>query len=358
MKYDVIERISAEERTAWSKARNDAERIAQQEGFQPIEVFGTGTDRAGTSLLHKVNEHRKMGRQWKRDLSVLQKGDTLFIQLPVVNNYFFMQSIMKNLRRRGVEIIALVHDLETLRMVRDAAVSKRQKIRMRIEEICVLRQCSRLIVHNDKMRDFLMQLGIQVPMTSLGIFDYLVSPSPNGETIEDLMEKRAAERCDSVIVAGNLDPQKAGYVYHIPETIPADLFGVHYQKTDQKNLRYHGSFPADTLPYELSGGFGLIWDGPQPDTCAGPYGESLRFNNPHKTSLYLAAGFPVIIWKQAALAEFVQEKGVGLVVESLDEIPQLIHRLEDQDYHKIHQNIQEVSKQIRGGAYLRAALRG
>ena len=33
-----------------------------------------------------------------------------------------------------------------------------------------------------------------------------------------------------------------------------------------------------------------MWDGPSPDTCAGVYGAYLRYNNPHKTSLYLAAG--------------------------------------------------------------------
>ena len=50
----------------------------------------------------------------------------------------------------------------------------------------------------------------------------------------------------------------------------------------------------------MEGSFGLVWDGISVETCAGVYGEYLKVNNPHKTSLYLASGIPVIIWKEAA----------------------------------------------------------
>ena len=56
--------------------------------------------------------------------------------------------------------------------------------------------------------------------------------------------------------------------------------------------------------------FGLVWDGTSLDGCNGRYGEYLKFNNPHKTSLYLSCGIPVIIWKEAALADFVEEHKV------------------------------------------------
>ena len=32
------------------------------------------------------------------------------------------------------------------------------------------------------------------------------------------------------------------------------------------------------------------------------------FYNSHKASLYLAAGFPVVVWKESALAHFILEK--------------------------------------------------
>ena len=98
MKYYVVERISSAECTAWSKARADAESIAEREGFKPIEVQGTGNERANSSALNKLNEHRKMGRLWKSAFKDLKKGDILFVQLPLVNNYLFMKSVVKNLK--------------------------------------------------------------------------------------------------------------------------------------------------------------------------------------------------------------------------------------------------------------------
>lgn len=356
MKYYVVERISSAERTAWSKARADAERIAEREGFKPIEVQGTGNERANSSALNKLNEHRKMGRLWKSAFKDLKKGDILFVQLPLVNNYLFMKSVVKNLKRRGVRVIALIHDLETLRMIMDKSISFKQKMRMRIEEIGLLKECSRLIVHNDKMLDFVKELGINTPMTVLKIFDYLIAPSESGVTVEELADKRMKEIPKSVIVAGNLDEHKSGYIYEIPDTVSAELYGVHYKENDKKNLHYNGSFPADELPYELCNGFGLIWDGSAYDTCIGAYGEYLRYNNPHKTSLYLASAIPVIIWDKAALAEFVEKYGVGFTVSSISDIPDKLNSLTDEQYKKIYQNVKNVSKKLCHGEFLCSAL--
>lgn len=61
---------------------------------------------------------------------------------------------------------------------------------------------------------------------------------------------------------------------------------------------WHGSFKPEESPEHLQG----VWDGDSVDTCAGNTGAYLRYNNPHKTSLYLACGMPVIVWKEAAIA--------------------------------------------------------
>lgn len=357
MKYYVVERISSAERTAWSKARADAESIARREGFEPIEVQGTGTERANSSVLNKLNEHRKMGKLWKNAFKDLKKGDLLFIQLPFVNNYLFMKSVIKDLRRRGVKVAALIHDLETLRMIMDKSISFKQKVRMRIEEIGVLKECSRLIVHNDKMLDFVKKLGINTPMTVLGIFDYLISLPENGATVEELADGRMREIPKSVIVAGNLDEHKSGYIYKIPDSVSAELYGVNYKENNKKNLHYNGSFPADELPYRLCNGFGLIWDGSACDTCTGAYGEYLRYNNPHKTSLYLASCLPIIIWDKAALAEFVEKYGVGFTVSSVGDIPDKLNALTEEQYQKIYQNVKNVSKKLCNGEFLCSALR-
>ena len=86
-------------------------------------------------------------------------------------------------------------------------------------------------------------------------------------------------------------------------------------------ITYDGAFQADDLIDHMSGSYGLLWDGPSPDTCAGPYGSYMRVNTPHRISLFLACGIPVIVWDQSAMAPLVLEHGIGFAVSALGEIP-------------------------------------
>lgn len=68
------------------------------------------------------------------------------------------------------------------------------------------------------------------------------------------------------------------------------------------------------------------------ETCSGGKGEYLRINNPHKLSLYLAVGLPVIIWDEAAEAEFVLRENVGFTIKSLYELSEKMALISDDDY--------------------------
>ena len=107
----------------------------------------------------------------------------------------------------------------------------------------------------------------------------------------------------------------------------------------------------------MEGSFGLVWDGGSTDTCSGTYGEYLRINNPHKVSLYLASGMPVIIWEEAALAGLIRENGCGITVGSLAEIPERIRALTPEEYEAIRDNTGKIAKRLRGGKYTQRALR-
>lgn len=356
MKYYIVEHFSGGERTAWNKARLDAEKIAEKNGYKPIIVTGTALERVNTSLMNKIKAHISMGKIWEKTFSELKAGDTVFIQLPVVNNYLFLSNIFKKLRKRGVEIVVLVHDLEVLRLIKNPDFSFKRKIRMKTEELGALRECSRIIVHNEKMQKFILSLGINTPLTILGIFDYLISPPKTDESLEEFSRIRAKEKSDRVIVAGNLSEEKSGYIYKIPDKVKVELYGVNYKENQKENLHYNGSFPADLLPYKLCNGFGLVWDGSSAETCEGVYGEYLRYNNPHKTSLYLASEVPVIIWKEAALASFVEVNGLGVTISSIEEIPQKLALITDDEYKEMFKKVTEISKKLRNGEYLQKAL--
>ena len=106
----------------------------------------------------------------------------------------------------------------------------------------------------------------------------------------------------------------------------------------------------------MEGSFGLVWDGVSAKTCEGIYGNYLRVNNPHKTSLYLASGIPVIIWKEAALADFIEKQHCGILVDSIDDITEKIKKMSDQEYCEIQKNVCDIGKKIRDGYFYKKAL--
>ncbi len=355
MNYYINERkIDASGRTAWSKAREDAEKICADEGFAEIPVRPELADRVNAGFAGKLRGHFHAGGVWKKALAGLGRGDVLLLQVPVVHNCLALTGLLRKARRRDVRIIGLVHDLETLRMSIDGNVRLRSRLRMQMEESGVLKQCDRLIVHNEKMRELMASQGTpREKMISLGIFDYLVDPA----AAEAVARREISARRESLIVAGNLSPGKAGYIYALPDGTALELYGVHFAQTARDNLHYHGAFAPGKLPAVLDGGFGLVWDGPVQETCAGVYGAYLRYNNPHKTSLYLAAGLPVAIWEEAALADLILAEGVGITAGSVSEAAEKAAAMTPEEYETCFRNAARLGEKLRRGDCLRRALR-
>ena len=82
----------------------------------------------------------------------------------------------------------------------------------------------------------------------------------------------------------------------------------------------------------------------------------LRYNNPHKVSLYLTAGIPVIVWKESALANFITKNKLGIAVSSLNEIKEKIEKLSDKEYDEMLKNISKVSSKTKNGGFLTEAI--
>lgn len=285
----------------------------------------------------------KLPAFWRllRQLRALPKGAELILQCPIYSffNKKFLPLLCRAIQRRRLRLTLILHDVDSLRY-QDTALNQLERQ--------LYGMADRVVVHNEEMKKVLWDThGIPMEkMTVLGIFDYLLDTPSAG-----------ADRTytKTVLVAGNLAPDKAGYLYQLE--VPVNLYGGGFDAAQAgENLHYMGSFSPDELPAHLMGNFGLIWDGDSPHTCMGQTGEYLRINNPHKTSLYLAAGFPVIIWKQAALARFITDNGLGLAVDSLTDLPAALKELTPEAYEEMRQRVEAFGARLRDGAYIRRAL--
>ena len=349
MKYYTKEIWNEEgyQRTAGIKARDDVDRILEKNGYEAIEICMPQADREGQNSLEKAGYHFKLSRVWNECLRTVGKGDILVIQFPIVNHSVMLASCVSRVRRRGARIILLIHDLEILRAAIRGTTSVKEKVRLRLEEETLLRNCDGIIVHNSSMKRKLASMGIpSSKMTVLGIFDYLIPEAGYAVTSFD----------GPVVIAGALRPHKAGYAYHLPEEIRFNLYGVGYEAQPQENVNYLGSFEPDQLPEVMEGSFGLVWDGETTTTCSGIYGEYLRINDPHKASLYLASGMPVIIWSKAALADYITRNGCGITVDSIEDIPGRISAMTPEEYDAIRSNTRKISDRLRKGKYTSRAL--
>ena len=347
MKYYLKDSFlhNAHEKNAGSKARNDVESILISEGYEGLELK--------VENWYKMNFFKAQQHKYRATKSVFDQlgaGDELVIQFPIIHHTFFISQLIKQAQKRGAKFYLLIHDIETLRHAAGSEVKFRHKVRNYFQEKKALMSVDGIIVHNDIMKKVLVGQGVPADkMVSLEIFDYLI---PN------FAEKPNLQKDQPIIVAGNLNPAKSGYLYNLPEQPAYNLYGVGYDESRAlKNTTYFGSFMPDDLPAALEGSFGLVWDGDSSETCQGSYGNYLRFNNSHKASLYLASGFPVVVWKESALAHFILEKSCGIAVASLHDLEAALENLTEKEYADLSENARRIGKDLREGYYLRSALK-
>lgn len=319
---------------AGSKARKDCENIIKEMNGCGLDFRLGGRKSYYLGAFKRFNEYRK-----------LEKGDSLIIQYPYYGKYYKdIYRIISKLRDRGVKVIAVIHDIISLR-----DIEKDIK-----EEIALLNNLDVLISHNTEMTKFLRDNGIRNKIVNLNIFDYIANES-NIKCNNDFKK---------IYITGNLDPYKAKYIYtedlkEIKSNI--NLYGPNFEskdlKADKGNVKYVGCFAPEELCNNLGNGFGLIWDGTSVNTCDGELGKYLKYNNPHKMSLYLSAGLPVIIWERAALAKFVKENGLGITINSLKDIDDILKNISFEEYKNMKDNAERIGRKIIKGEFLKEALK-
>lgn len=345
MKKYIIRTGTGDEFNAASKARKDADAIAQRMGYEPFVFEGKRTaDRALAGAFRLAVDGI---RNWRKLIRSAEAGSTVFVQYPhypMKSALLACRMIPRAKRKKGLRFIALVHDLDSVRGLhgKAAVFSDRRMLPLFDAVIC----------HNERMKEVLLGLGIpEEKLVTLRVFDYLAS----GEMVSH-------DRQDGIAVAGNLSPEKSGYLVRLVSLaeegdFPLNLYGKGLSGHGlPSTVKAYGAVPPGELPGRLCGAFGLVWDGPSAEACTGKNGDYMRINNPHKLSLYLSAGLPVIVWKQAAVSGFVAEQGVGFAADSLAELDGILSGLSDEEYGRLQENACRIGRQLREGAFLEKAL--
>jgi hypothetical protein len=316
--------------TAWSKARRDVGHLLDHFGYTTLALPRTWHPRQWLRLMGNLR-------------ALLPPGGHVLIEYPFNQRKraFPLHLLCK---RRGAKLYALIHDLESLR----SEVSPVER------EIAILRLFDGLISHGGAMTRWLREQGFVGEIAELKLFDYCAAPGR-------AWHESGLSAPLKVAWAGNLWPAKAGFIYDPRvaqlEGVELSLYGPNFEPALMRSgLGWRGVFDPDFPTLQDSCHFGLVWDGDDVDRCSGDFGRYMRYNIPHKLSLYLALGLPVAVWSEAAAAQFVRAHRIGVTVGSLRELGDMPARLPAEEYREMSANAVALGLEVRRGTFLRDAL--
>ena len=312
------------------KAPDDVRRICLDLGMEAVDVDVNG------SWMQKARGVLTGVTSLMATLRRTRRGDVLVVQYPLG----FPADRLVNLARPRGRRVAIVHDVESLRREGPTEPDTRR-----------LAGYDVVIAPTPAMVEWLRaRLPDGPTLLPLEMYDYLLA----GEV--DLGEPAAGPRC--LYFVGNLHPEKAGFLYSLPPTsVPVEVFGPQCRADllpDQAIWRGTLDMQRPRLP--AVDGYGLLWDGDSAEELGGPLGRYLRFNAPHKLSFYIAAGLPVVVPAESAVADLVLREGVGFTATSVREAAQEIRTAPADRWQDHCAAARRLRDTVVNGGHTRAAL--
>ncbi len=323
---------------AGSKARWDIEQIMKDMGFRAI------------GKCHMVSKHRllhfiRMLITTMRMPDRINKGDMLVLQYPIK----YYETICRLAHWRGSRVVTFVHDLGCFRKKNRSVKKEMQRLNMSDDLI----GCNPTICQWLRDNGFTGYKG-KGCLEILQAFDFLSN--------SECTDRKGKCPSHQIAYAGQLARRKNSFLYkfgHHIEGYTVNVYGKGFDKSHAANpekFNDKGFMEPDALIANIEGDFGLVWDGDAVDCCSGDWGEYLMVNTPHKVSLYMRCGLPIIIWRKAAMARFVEENGIGICVDSLREINGIYRRLAQVDYDRMCDNVARVSRMMSEGKFFSYAI--
>ena len=322
-----------------NKAKNDIDCLFHDMGYANLSPRHDSGNAISRFLLRLAAVFALPISAVFRIATTLGEGDVLCLQYPM-KKFFTIACRMAHLKK--ARVVTIIHDLGAFRRHKLSVDQERRR----------LSHSDILIVHNERMESHLVKNGSHQPIIRLDIFDYL-SNTPPSHKASPLSPTR-------VVYAGNLARWRNEFLYHLEEETrfwTIDVFGKGFDEPQNSNphLRYNGMLSPEELVARVDADFGLVWDGGSLDECDGEWGRYLLVNNPHKTSFYLRAGIPVIVWSESAMAPFILGHGLGIAIHSIRELKEILPHMSAQTYAQLKANAKKISEQLGNGYYTRRA---
>lgn len=267
-------------------------------------------------------------------LAKLGYGDVVVYQSPTWNGREYDQAFIKKCKILNTKLITFIHDVPPIMFPSNYYLMP--------EYIEMYNQSDLVIVPSEQMKERLIQEGLTVKKIIIqGMWDHVHNyPLKQPQCEKKLFFAGSVERFEHLIN------------WNYPT--PLEIFSESNQESNSKNISFRGWKTDPELLFALSeGGFGLVWG-----TSENPADEAdyYHLNISHKVSTYLAAGIPVVVPSYLSNASYIKEKGLGYVVDNLEEASHLVAETSAPDYQEMVDNVSKVSYALKEGYFTKKLL--
>jgi len=311
----------------------DAEKVFVKKGFKPI-LF---------PFHHSFSLRAKLVRIWYliKTVYTLPGDANVFFQFPM---YAGMSRSLTRLLgyRKSIRVICFLTDIDGLKDGNDRLLEK---------EIQALRRYRYFIVHNDAMKQWLLACHPLAKISVIDFFDFLTQPViANRQKKLQIAFAGYLSKSPFLERLGELQSNTPDLEFNVYGKDPSPLL------LKQPNVQYRGFSEPYALTTQMDGSFGLVWDGGDIDNPSDNFGRYMRYISHHKLSLYILAGLPIITWSGAASAPLVRHYKIGITVDNLRQLKNVIDAVTEEEYQSMVTHTNELAKSISAGERLGKAI--
>ena len=296
--------------------------IAKQMGFHEMALFCYDTN---------CDSDMELSKRIDGILPALQFGDIVIFQSPSWNELRYDRRLVQKIKAyKDVKLIIFLHDVMPLMF--------NSGEKMLHDTIEVYNMADLIIAPSYEMLKYLNKNGLRVKKQMVQeVWDYPI--------LFDVERPKFNKR---LFFVGK--PQRFPFVNEWRYETILDLYSWSPIIGHGLNVRENGYKNESSLMLELSeGGYGLIW----PSEENNNYYSMIQ---PYKLGTYLAAGIPVIMKKGLVTEQLIIKNGLGYVVDSLEEVNEIVQKTSELEYFQMTERIEEFNGLNKKGWFTKKLL--
>ena len=327
------------------KANMDFANFAIEAGALPLDYFRLPDD-----VVESEAQDLRLSARLDGITSGIRGGDTVVIQFPMWTGGSYQTHFINRVKSRGVKLVFLIHDLMSVMLgdhVRDYTNDG---------DFLELAKADLIMTHSKKMSDFLRTYSdLEAEMFPIGLFDYSTDQPINDASYEQ-----------TVIYAGSVN--KLAQLPNWPFQTKLEIYGYLNGDFNESNfpatVEYKGARDPDDLIKEINHGFLLVWGDDETfkddiDNWKFPI-MARRYNTiiaPHKFSLAMVSGTPVVVASDSNVADLVKQYNLGIIIDELDQLDEKMREVTPEKYQEFKRNVINMGNEIRNGEFTKNAIR-